>query len=539
VRESTNAGLCGFGPGVIRLRLGVVVFAVASVFLGASASGAAAPTFKVTKLGGYHSYAIAINDSGQVAGNTTVVEPPYGEQRLHPFFWTRAGGLIDVGSDAGSDSVASAMNNKGEVVGSGRYHGSEQAFAWTRTGGRIALGSLPGVSDVPFPTAVSDSGQVVGRQGDHAFSWTPTGGMVDIGSLSEDGAGTAAEAVSNSGQVVGRSGPYAFSWTKAGGMVNLGALPGRSITAALAVNSKGQVVGYSGGGAVEHAFSWTSSGGMVDLGALPGGNGRSEATAINDKGQAVGFSSAEFGAGAFSWTAAGGMVDLGHLPGSNFTSAAAVNNAGQVVGSWGTMSNSRLLGGESHAFSWTAGDGLIPLPPLRGSDLGEWAVDVNSHGQVAGVSVLADNGLANQNAVIWSPKNQATSGNDTLTGTSGPNVICGLGGSDTIYGLRGNDTLFGDACGVKSKLASAAATGGNDVLNGGRGNDKLYGGPGNDKLNGGPGTNTYSGGPGNDTLNARNGEKETVDCGPGNKDVAIVDKKDKTKRCEKVKRAKK
>src|SRR3954470_7974936 len=375
VRESTNAGLCGFGPGVIRLRLGVVVFAVASVVLGASVSRAAPPTFKITRLGGYHSYPVAINDSGQVAGNTTVIEPG-GEQRLHPFFWTRAGGMIDLGSDFGWDSVASAMNNKGEVVGSGRYHGSEQAFAWTRAGGRIALGALPGVSEVPFPTAVSDSGQVVGRQADHGFSWTPTGGMVDLGRLDESGP-TAAEAVNSSGQVVGRSDPYAFSWTKAGGMVNLGALPGRSITQAHAVNSKGQVVGASGGGAVQHAFSWTSSGGMVDLGALPGGNGRSVATAINDNGQVIGFSSAEFGSGAFSWTAAGGMVDLGHLPGSDFTDAAAVNNAGQVVGSWGKASNSRLLGGESHAFSWTAGDGLIPLPPLRGSDLGEWAVDVN------------------------------------------------------------------------------------------------------------------------------------------------------------------
>jgi hypothetical protein len=33
--------------------------------------------------------------------------------------------------------------------------------------------------------------------------------------------------------------------------------------------------------------------------------------------------------------------------------------------------------------------------------------------------------------------------------------------------------------------------------------------------------------------------KETVDCGPGKKDVATVDKNDKTQGCEKVKRAKK
>jgi probable HAF family extracellular repeat protein len=515
---------------------GFAVVAMASVFLAPSAARAAATTFKVTKLGGYDSYAIAINDRGQVAGNTTV--EPGGEHRLHPFFWTRAGGMIDLGADAGYDSAAFAMNNKGEVVGSGHYHGVEQAFAWTRDGGRMPLGSLPSVSDVPIPVAVSDSGQVVGRQADHGFSWTPTGGMVDIGTLSPGGVGTAAEAVNNSGQVVGYSGPYAFSWTKRGGMVNLGALPGRSSSEAHAVNSKGQVVGFSRGGAVEHAFSWTSRGGMVDLGALPGGDGRSEATALNDNGQVIGSSSAKFGSGAFSWTAAGGMVNLGHIPGTDLTSAAAVNNAGQVVGAWGKMANYRNLGGESHAFSWTARDGLIPLPPLTGTDLGEWAVDVNNRGQVAGVSVLAVSGRSPQNAVIWSPTDRATSGNDTLTGTSGPDVICGLGGNDRINGLSGNDTLFGDACGVKSKLVSAAATGGSDVLSGGRGNDKLYGGRGNDKLNGGPGVNRYSGGPGNDKINARNGKRETVDCGAGKKDVAIVDEKDKTKRCEKVKRGK-
>jgi hypothetical protein len=152
-----------------------------------------------------------------------------------------------------------------------------------------------------------------------------------------------------------------------------------------------------------------------------------------------------------------------------------------------------------------------------------------------------------------------TAGNDTLTGDGLANTICGLAGDDKISGGGGNDALFGDACNekVKSIFGAAAGTdgndtlngddgndtlygaGGNDTLNGGKGNDKLFGGRGNDKLNGGPGTNGYTGGPGNDTINARNGKKETIDCGPGKKDSASVDRKDKTKGCEKVKRAKK
>ena len=155
------------------------------------------------------------------------------------------------------------------------------------------------------------------------------------------------------------------------------------------------------------------------------------------------------------------------------------------------------------------------------------------------------------------PADAPASVNQTLNGTAGPDVLCGLAGNDVLNGLGGNDTLWGDACGAKKSLVAAAAAAGNDTLNGGSGNDKLYGaggndtlsggggndklygGAGNDKLNGGPGTNSYSGGAGNDTINARNGKKETVDCGSGKKDVATADKKDKTKGCEKVKRAKK
>jgi probable HAF family extracellular repeat protein len=523
------------GSSDARLRLGLVVFAVVSVFLAAPASRAAASAFEVTDLGGSDARAVAIGDSGQVAGVTAVKESG-GMLRQHAFSWTPAHGMIDLGADQGSDSTATAINNRGVVVGYGHYEGFDQGFSWTRAGGMIGLGTLPGVSGVAIPTAVNDSGQVVGHEGEHGFSWTPTGGMVDIGSLGGGGS-TVPEAVNSSGQVVGRSGPDAFSWTKDGGMVNLGALPGRSGGDAHAVNSNGEVVGFSGGYGGERAFSWTSAGGMVDLGALPSSTGRSGATAVNDNGQVVGYSDTGgqlypgsaytyTAQDAVSWTAAGEIVDLG---GDEFSHADAVNNNGQVVGTFQSHHASHTQG-----FLWRATDGTTLLPTLPDGSQDD-AVDVNRVGQVAGWSGTADGG---RHAVIWSPANQATSGNDTLTGTSGPNVICGLGGNDTINGLGGNDTLFGDGCGAKARaLAAATGTGGNDTLNGGKGNDQLYGGSGNDTLNGGPGVNRYSGGPGNDTINARNGKKETVDCGSGKKDRATVDKRDKTKGCEKVKRA--
>jgi hypothetical protein len=142
----------------------------------------------------------------------------------------------------------------------------------------------------------------------------------------------------------------------------------------------------------------------------------------------------------------------------------------------------------------------------------------------------------------------ATAGDDTLTGTAAADRICGLAGSDTIDAGAGDDTVFGDACDVKARsLAGAAANGGNDTLSGSDGNDTLYGAGGNDKLNGGKGndklfggggTNSYAAGAGRDKVSARNGKRESIDCGPG-RDMATVDKKDKVKGCEKVKRARK
>jgi phospholipase C len=147
-------------------------------------------------------------------------------------------------------------------------------------------------------------------------------------------------------------------------------------------------------------------------------------------------------------------------------------------------------------------------------------------------------------------RNQATNGVDRLSGNAGPNVICGLLGNDVLNGLGGNDTLWGDLCNSKSAATGGNDTlnggdgndklygaGGNDTLNGNRGNDRLYGGADNDRLTGGAGTNSYDGGSGDDTINARNGKRETVDCGPGKRDLAIVDKADRVKGCERVRRA--
>jgi Ca2+-binding RTX toxin-like protein len=102
--------------------------------------------------------------------------------------------------------------------------------------------------------------------------------------------------------------------------------------------------------------------------------------------------------------------------------------------------------------------------------------------------------------------------------------------------------------------------GGNDVLKGGDSPDAIDGGAGDDDLNGGNGNDTITGGPGkdtimgdavagqcsvvgyfgsckapwgNDTINARDGEADNVDCGPGT-DTAVVDPIDVVANCETI-----
>ena len=76
-----------------------------------------------------------------------------------------------------------------------------------------------------------------------------------------------------------------------------------------------------------------------------------------------------------------------------------------------------------------------------------------------------------------------------------------------------------------------------DFLLGDQGNDVLDGGAGNDEIHGGAGADTQRGGEGNDKLMARDGEKDTIECGPGT-DTAIVDTTDVVDAtCEDVQKA--
>ena len=174
--------------------------------------------------------------------------------------------------------------------------------------------------------------------------------------------GTAAQAfsINANGVVVGQfdasNGIRAFSWTAKSGMTPLPSPAGSSEDWAWAVNDAGQAVGYSLFTTGQNAILWTK-GVAYNLGTLAGGAGFSIAKGINRTGQIAGSSSiaGPFGAQgshAMLWVpttingTTGTMYDVGTLDPDGSSYAAAINSAGQVVGTAST-------GGMLHAFLWT------------------------------------------------------------------------------------------------------------------------------------------------------------------------------------------
>ena len=244
-------------------------------------------------LGGNDGTAHGINDRGDIVGNDTVA----GGNQAHAFLF-RDGRLIDLGVlPGGAGGGAFEINETGVIVGRSSSSAAPHSFRWEDS--RVSdIGKLGGIGS--YATAINNKGWIVGssnfgpdRSLYHAYLWR-SGRFTDLGTLG--GANSFAHDINDKGAIVGEAelGPggrrHAFLWRK-GVMQDLGALGERS--AAYGINNRRWVVGWSrlpnGSAEQEAAFLWRN-GTLINLDAFaPSDWELSVATAINDRGQIVGY----------------------------------------------------------------------------------------------------------------------------------------------------------------------------------------------------------------------------------------------------------
>ncbi|MBV9850198.1 MAG: hypothetical protein JO250_11035 [Armatimonadetes bacterium] len=309
--------------------------------------------------------------------------------------------VTDLGTLGGDESVAYAINNRGQIVGGADTHvrgpdGEYITYVFLWSGGaKRKLNNMPGRHY--YAAGINDRGQIAGAYSARPESGTYTpflyanGKLRLLGALPRSGGSLAiseAYAINNAGQVVGVSNGQAFSW-KNGKMRGLPMPPRFTTTTAFAVNGRGQIAG-SGvgpGGTFfrSHALFWQGNR-TTDLGTLPG-FGDTEAHGINARGQVIGWTNRRQAGGspvfrAFLWQS-GKMRDLGTLPGIRDTRATALNDRGDIVG--------RIVGhvarkGNERAVLWRGGHlyNLNDLIPRGSGWVLEEPVAINNAGWIIG-----------------------------------------------------------------------------------------------------------------------------------------------------------
>ena len=280
----------------------------------------AATQYSITFLDSF-SFVTDINDKGQIIGHGKVsssVNSPNGRAFLY------SGGVtIDLGTLGGDSSIASGINNNGQVIGQSQLaNGNWHAFLYT--GGVMSdLGTLGGVESYAggYPGGINNSGQIVG---DSDLANGKSSGFLYSGGVMKDLGINSASDINDSGQIVGDlANNHAFLYS--GGVISdLGTLGGAWSTVGR-INNSGQVVGQS-------QLSNGNPGGFLYSGGVMKDLGIVNARDINDLGHIVGD-----GVNSRAFLYSDGVISyLSDLLVSNdagweIEMAWAINNSGQIV----------------------------------------------------------------------------------------------------------------------------------------------------------------------------------------------------------------
>ena len=358
----------------------LALLALTALFTTAKAAAFAFTLVDLGTLGGSTSFALDVNNLGQVSGNA---QTPVGQAspRLNGFLYN-GGPLVNLGVLPGSNNFSRgyAINDSGVIVGESDNNIS-RAFVY-QGGVMTALTRLAGDNDRGVAHGINNAGVIVGISSNGTVSrptrWTDGGsGYVpaDLGTIAGTATATGrAWDINESGVVAGLStngaGTSQATMWNAGTITNLTSLgDGTRFSQAFAINEDNEIVGSSSTGqtvgqligtgsttSITRAFLW-DGGVITELAPFnlytPTNNGpttnyHSVANDINDSDLIVGNSQRIAGSGAVAtlWEN-GAPIDLNtFLPAGSgwvLTSAEGINDQGDIVG-FGTF------GGNTRAF---------------------------------------------------------------------------------------------------------------------------------------------------------------------------------------------
>jgi probable HAF family extracellular repeat protein len=262
-------------------------------------------------LGGTYLLASAMNNNGDIVGSGTTADGT-----LHAFRWTRSGGLEDLGTFGGLEAQATGINDSGDILG---FYFDEEfvPHAFLLPAG----GTMQPIADVFQPSGLGANDWFTGMSANaRPFRATPGTAIQDLGAFI--GFGTA---VNGNGDTTGyswhedppspTSQPTAFRYSDAAGFVDLGTFGG-TWSYAYAINATGTVVGGASTAAgVQRAFRAVPGSPLQDLGTpLADPESGAVAYGLNDAGDVVGQAYSIAGSLVpFRYSDDKGIVDLSPL----------------------------------------------------------------------------------------------------------------------------------------------------------------------------------------------------------------------------------